>query len=228
MLSILLHPAASGQPTAQPSLGVAIPLVLNNSTVLLANDFLLNKNTLLPAGTQLISCFEPPKPKDADVDMKGKKATLENTFSRKPSKISSLSEEERQQNNAMMRAAAERAFGETWTDATRFQVYFHQLPPERYWVAFLRPNQPKPEIGQIEHWDGMYLGAQDHAVVVLSVEPDSRASRAGKYHLDPETRASGSTFPASSPNMPGFPPSTSCRCPMRSMRGRQRRCCCKA
>ncbi|MEM6885832.1 MAG: hypothetical protein AAF571_12435 [Verrucomicrobiota bacterium] len=159
----------------EPSLGSIFPLALKDESVKTANHILLNKTVILPEGTTLRCCFQMPEENSADVKKKEKKNNLENTFSRKPIKVSSKDENF----NPYREAVKERAFQTVWTNPDLFRGYFHKVQAERYYLVYQLPGSDAATFAQFFFPEGLFLASDGEYIRVLSVQIDSRGAQAG-------------------------------------------------
>jgi len=148
---------------------------VEGESVITSYQVLLNKTVVLPQGTLLRCCFQMPEENSADVKKKEKKNSLENTFSRKPIKVSSKDENF----NPYREAVKDRAFKTVWTNPDLFRGYFYKVQPDRYYVVYQTPGSDSPSFAQFFFPEGMFLVSDGNTIHVLSVEVDSRATKAG-------------------------------------------------
>ncbi|MEM6821552.1 MAG: hypothetical protein AAF558_06395 [Verrucomicrobiota bacterium] len=161
--------------TLEPSLGVAFPIKTQGQTVLVERSILLNKERILPAGTLLRVCFQPPEQNDKDVRRKETRNNLENTFSRKPIKVSSRDQEY----NAYYEALKDRAFATVWTDPNLFRGYFHKIDYDRYFLVYQEPGEEEPKFAKFFFPEGLFLSSNEGIIEVLAIKTGSRAMQAG-------------------------------------------------
>jgi len=143
--------------------------------VRVTRDILLNPGRILPAGTRLRTCFEPPAVDSAEVRRKETRQNLEQTFSRKPITVSSQDVE----TNAYREAVKEKAFNVIWENPDLFRGFFHKVPYDRYYLVYQLNPQAAPEFDQFQFPDGLFFAAGEETVDVLAVETKSRAEAAG-------------------------------------------------
>lgn len=159
----------------EPSLGVAFPLAQENESVILQKSIALNKTEVLPAGTILRTCFQPPPPDGKEVRRKESKERLESTFSRKPIDVSSLEN----QTTAYKEAVKSMAFSTVWTNPDLFRGYFHKVAHDQYYVVYQKPGATDPGFSRFFFPEGLFLASGENGIEVLAVEQDSRAREAG-------------------------------------------------
>ncbi|MEM1158958.1 MAG: hypothetical protein AAF649_00610 [Verrucomicrobiota bacterium] len=159
----------------EPSLGAIFPMEVEGESVVTSYQVLLNKTVVLPEGTLLRCCFQMPEEDSADVKKKEKKNSIENTFSRKPIKVTSKDENF----NPYREAVKERAFQTVWTNPDLFRGYFYKVQPDRYYVVYQTPGSDSPSFAQFFFPEGLFLVSDGDSIQVLSTEVDSRAARAG-------------------------------------------------
>jgi len=159
----------------EPSLGVAIPLAQEGESVVLQKSIALNKTEVLPAGTVLRTCFQPPPPDGKEVRRKESKERLESTFSRKPIDVSSLEN----QTSAYKEAVKSMAFSTVWTNPDLFRGYFHKVAHDRYYLVYQKPGATDPGFSRFFFPEGLFLASGDDDIEVLAVEKGSRSQEAG-------------------------------------------------
>lgn len=158
-----------------PSVGETFPLILQEESVLSSKRVLLNKQTVLPAGTLLRCCFQMPEKNSADLKRKQKKNSIENTFSRKPIKVTSKNEDF----DPYREAVKDRAFKTIWKQPDLFRGYFYKVDASRYYLVYQLPGAETPAFAQFFFPEGLFLCAAEGQIEVLSVQVGSRAEAAG-------------------------------------------------
>jgi len=159
----------------EPSLGAIFPMEALGESVTTSYHVLLNKTVILPKDTILRCCFQMPEDNSADVRKKEKKNTLENTFSRKPIKVTNKDENY----NPYREAVKDRAFQTVWSDPDLFRGYFYKVQSDRYFLVYHVPGADNPTFAQFFFPEGLFLVSDGEHVQVLSVQIESRGAAAG-------------------------------------------------
>ncbi|MGF1677696.1 MAG: hypothetical protein ACFCUX_00720 [Candidatus Methylacidiphilales bacterium] len=158
----------------EPTLGMSFPLEQVEDRVLTSKNVLINKSTILPRGTWMRICFMPPEENSSDVRQKDKKNALENTFSRKPIKVTHTDPLD----SAFQQAFRDRAFASTWSEINLFRGFMHKVNPSRYYVTYQR-SEEQANYAPLFFPEGLFLASDEQGIEILSVDSSSRAAQAG-------------------------------------------------
>lgn len=159
----------------EPSLGAVFPMTVEGDSIITTKSVLLNKTVVLPQGTILRCCFQMPEKDSADLKKKQKKNSIEQTFSRKPIKVSNKQEDY----DPYREAIKDRAFQTVWNNPDLFRGYFYKVDPARYYLVYQLPGSPVPAFAQFFFPEGLFLVSDGTHIEVLSIEPASRSDAAG-------------------------------------------------
>jgi hypothetical protein len=159
----------------EPSLGLSFPMTAEGEAVVTTKAVLINKQTILPVGSLLRCCFQMPESNSADVKKKEKKNNLENTFSRKPIKVTSKDNDF----NPYAEAVKDRAFETVWSNPDLFRGYFHKIDPARYFLVFQKTGTTEPAYAKFFFPEGLFLASDGEQIEVISVQAGSRSQEAG-------------------------------------------------
>ncbi|MDD5262592.1 MAG: hypothetical protein PHD76_12175 [Methylacidiphilales bacterium] len=159
-----------------PSLGLAFPLKQDTGRVIVSQKVLLNYNVILQPGYVARVIFQRPEAHDRDVVLKNKKKSLEDTYSRQPTK---LDRPDASAQSAIAQAAAQRANKNYWKDEMLFRGLLHKMNLENYFLVFEVPGSPDLLVEQLQLPEDLLLGEIDGKIYVLTLAKESIARKKG-------------------------------------------------
>lgn len=181
LLGVVIFLLAIFQLNANPGmdqkLGFVFPLQKKGDRVLAARSLLINENQILPKGSFLRVAFLPPAPDDADVKRIRRKDAPNPAFSRQPN-VSKLKIEEGPL-TPEEQAAQDRALNTIWREKVAFRAAFERWDRRKLRLVFQKPGSETLEIDFLRFPEGMLLAEENGKIVILFVEKNSSAQKAG-------------------------------------------------